>query len=159
VKSSSISSRRASPRALVRDRARAARWSETVEVAVGDLREPETLSAAFAGADSAFVLTASLGMVTLEANAYDAAQQAGLRHIVKLSTARIDADFMAAAPVARWHGESEVRLRASGLPWTSLRPATFAANALRWRINEQHTLPRIVPSSADLYTVQRGQDT
>lgn len=126
-------------RVLVRDEAKARKFGDKVEVVKGDLSKPETLGAAFAGADKAFVLCApGPDMVKLEGNAYDAAKNAGAKHIVNLSAINIDADFMAQAPGAVWHAESERRLRALDTPWTILRPGPFASNALRiWGIGER----------------------
>jgi uncharacterized protein YbjT (DUF2867 family) len=44
----------------------------------------------------------------------------------------VDADFMAPTPLAQWHRDSEQRLRSLGIPWTILRPGTFASNVLSW---------------------------
>src|SRR6266852_2973189 len=52
--------------------------------------------------------------------------------VVKLSARHVDADFMAPPPLAHWHRDSEQRLRSLGIPWTILRPGTFASNVLYW---------------------------
>jgi len=60
--------------------------------------------------------------VTMEANAFEAARRASIKHIVYLS------NFGAGTfgpPVWDWHGESERRLQQLGVPWTILRPARF----------------------------------
>jgi uncharacterized protein YbjT (DUF2867 family) len=110
-------------RALVRDPAKAAKLDGTAEVVVADLASPHSLAAAFVGADRAFVIspvTPELGL--LEANAFRAAAEAGVRHIVKLS------NFGAGSfptSIWHWHQESENTLRGLGIPWTVLRPARF----------------------------------
>lgn len=119
-------------RALVRDRAKAARLGDAVDVVVADLSKPETLDAAFAGVDKAFVASNGLDITALEANAYDAAKRAGVKHIVKLSGRHLDADFMQGTPLARLQTESEERLRELGINWTILRPGFFSSNFLLW---------------------------
>lgn len=113
-------------RALVHNPGQASKFVAAIEVVTGDLTKPETLSAAFAGVDKAFVLYApGPNMAELKGNAYDAAKKAGTRHIVKLSAAGIEADFFPASPEAMWPNESERRLRALGIAWTVLRPGPF----------------------------------
>lgn len=127
-------------RALVRNPAKAAKFGNAVEVIKGDLAKPEALVAAFAGVDKAFVLSNGPELAKLEANAFDAAKRAGIKHIVKLSGRHLDADFMAGTGLAQWHDESERRLRTLGIAWTILRPGLFASNVLIWRIKEQGAL-------------------
>ncbi len=127
-------------RALVRDPAKATKFRNAVEVVKGDLSKPETLVAAFAGVDKAFVVSVGPDLAKLEANAFDAAKKAGVNHIVKLSGRHLDADFMAGAALAQWHNESERRLRALGTAWTILRPGMFASNFLLWQVKEQGAL-------------------
>lgn len=116
-------------RVLSRDRARAAKLGEGVEVVEGDLGKPETLGAAFAGVDRAFVLSTGPGVAELEGNAYAAAKKAGVRHIVNISAQGAGQPELA---IGRWHHDSEERLEASGVAWTILRPGQFASNALSW---------------------------
>lgn len=117
-------------RVLARDPAKAAQLGEKVEVVKGDLREPETLDAAFAGVDKAFVLATGPELSSLEGNAFDAAKKAGVKHIVKLSAH--GADMEPGIMLGRWHKESEEKLKASGIAWTILRPGGFVSNTLRW---------------------------
>jgi uncharacterized protein YbjT (DUF2867 family) len=124
-------------RALVRDLAKAAKLGATVEVAKGDLAKPETLEAAFAGVEKAFVVVASSPeQATQEGNAFDAAKRAGATHLVKLSGGGpIVMDHMAGTAFAKWHGDAEARLRATGIAWTILRPGPFNANVAKaWGI-------------------------
>jgi uncharacterized protein YbjT (DUF2867 family) len=116
-------------RLLVRDRARAARLPERAERAVADLGEPATLPRAFAGVDRLFLLTPGIG-TEHTANAVAAAQAAGVRHIVHLSSTNVLGDPMPA--MGRWHHEREEIIRASGIPATFLRPNGFMLNALEW---------------------------
>src|SRR5258706_7034536 len=119
-------------RALVRDKKKGERSPKAVEVVHGDLEKPATLAPAFAGVDKAFVLSAGPLLPAMEGNAFAAAKNGGVGHIVKLSARHVDADFMAQTPLAQWHRDSEQRLRSLGIPWTILRPGTFASNVLSW---------------------------
>src|SRR4051812_22117534 len=119
-------------RALVRDSAKATHLGPEVEIVIGDLARPESLSAAFAGVEKAVVLSTGPELAALEGNAYDAAQKAGVEHIVKLSGRHLDADWMLAMPLAQWHRDSEQHLRSSGISWTIMRPGSFASNFLMW---------------------------
>lgn len=130
-------------RALVRDPAKASRLGEGVEIAIADLTRPETLAAAFASVDVAFVATNGLDIAELEGNAFDSASEAGVQRIVKLSGRHLDADFMRGNALAANHTRGEDRLRALGIPWTILRPGVYASNFLLWmdRTNGAVALP------------------
>jgi uncharacterized protein YbjT (DUF2867 family) len=117
-------------RALTRDPARAAGLPPQAELAVGDLGEPSTLPAVFSGIERLFLLTP--GMVTVNvANAVAAAREAGVRHVVHLSSSNVLGDPMPL--MGRWHHEREEMVRASGIPFTILRAGGFMSNALEWR--------------------------
>ncbi|MFI1337299.1 NAD(P)H-binding protein [Streptomyces sp. NPDC020845] len=116
-------------RILVRDPARAADLPQRAERVVADLDEPTTLTSAFHGADRLFLLTPGIGTAHT-AHAVAAAQAAGVRHIVHLSSFNVLGDPMPA--MGRWHHERENLVRASGIPATFLRPGGFMTNALDW---------------------------
>ncbi|HEX6525618.1 MAG TPA: NAD(P)H-binding protein [Streptosporangiaceae bacterium] len=116
-------------RVLVRDPARAARLPERAERVIGDLGRPETLAPAFYGADKLFLLVSGIG-ADHTANAITAAQAAGVRHIVHLSSYAAIGDPVPA--MGRWHYEREQMIRACGIPATILRPCGFMTNALDW---------------------------
>jgi uncharacterized protein YbjT (DUF2867 family) len=115
-------------RVLTRDLKKAeAIKSKNVEITQGDLTKPETLDAAFKGVDTLFVLVnANPDLVTQEKNAFEAAKRAGVKHIVKLSVP--GADTSSPIKLARWHGESEKNLKATGIAFTLLQPSSFMQN-------------------------------
>ena len=95
----------------------------------GDLARPETLTTAFEGAKTVFLLTHYLeDMVELQHNAIAAARSAGATHVVKVSA--FAASDHSNAPIGRWHYQVEKELQASGLGWTMLRPHHFMQNLL-----------------------------
>jgi len=95
----------------------------------GDLSKPETLASAFDGAQTIF-LVSSIGedTVALQHNAIEAARNAGVKHIVKLSA--FGASSHSKAPICLWHYEIEKEMQASGMDWTILRPHHFMQNLL-----------------------------
>lgn len=124
-----LETRGAETRLLVRDPARAAGLPEKAERVVADLDEPATLPRAFAGAERLFLLTPGIG-TGQATRAVAAAREAGVRHIVHLSSTNVLGDPMPA--MGRWHHEREEIIRASGIPATFLRPGGFMTNALEW---------------------------
>jgi (4-alkanoyl-5-oxo-2,5-dihydrofuran-3-yl)methyl phosphate reductase len=117
-------------RVLARDPAKAAKFGDKVEVLQGDLAKPETLVAAFRGVEKVFQLATGATIKELEANAIDAAKEAGAKHIVKISVQGAELD--PGLELGRIHRESETKLKASGIGWTMLRPGAFASNTLAW---------------------------
>ncbi|MBI3451371.1 MAG: SDR family oxidoreductase [Rhodospirillales bacterium] len=115
-----------SVRILARNPAKAARFGRAADVVWGDLARPKTLDPAFAGVERVFILCPPVPeLETLEANAFAAAKNARVGHIVNLS------NFGAGSfesTIWKWHGASENRLRASGMAWTILRPTRFMSN-------------------------------
>ena len=117
------------PRLLVRDPSKAREFQKTAEIAQGDLGRPESLGPAMKGIERLYLVSAGPSGPDLEASAIEAANKAGVRHVVKLSV------IGAGTPVlilSQWHAKSEQRLRESGLKWTMLRPGNFMSNALGW---------------------------
>jgi uncharacterized protein YbjT (DUF2867 family) len=54
-----------------------------------------------------------------------------------------NADVFSGTALAKWHSESEKLLQSLGVPWTILRPGSFASNLLLWfdRENSAFFLP------------------
>src|SRR5207302_1171854 len=117
------------PRLLVRDPSKAREFQQTAETVQGDLGRPESLGPAMKGIERLYLVSAGSSGPDLEANAIEAAKQAGVRHVVKLSVIGADNPVLI---LSQWHAKSEQRLRESGLKWTMLRPGNFMSNALGW---------------------------
>ena len=102
-----------------------------VEVVGGDLSQPESLATAFAGADRVFLHSGlSPTLAAEQINAIDAAKAAGVSHIVKISGNENGMRPDAPAPTLRMHYEAEEALKASGVPYTLIRPNYFMQNLL-----------------------------
>lgn len=97
-----------------------------VEITTVDYRQPETLRAALRGVDRVFLVGPPTAQLTaLEHSAVDVIKQSDVRQVVKLSAmGGRDAIF------PRMHAESEDYIRASGVPYTFLRPNGFMQNLI-----------------------------
>ena len=114
-------------RAVSRNPDTVARWEkEGIDATAGS---PDDLQAALQGCDRMFLLSAATpDQYGDDRRAIDAARAAGLTHVVKLSSG----DAVADSPIdwARSHAYSDQYLKASGLPFTLLKPSAFSANLL-----------------------------
>jgi uncharacterized protein YbjT (DUF2867 family) len=117
-------------RALVRDPSKgAALEQQGLEVAVGDLDEPESLPRAFEGVNDLWLLNAvSPRQPENSMNAVWAAKRAGVERVVRMSA--IGAAHDAPTRNGRLHALSDAELAASGMMWTVLRPHFFMQNLL-----------------------------
>lgn len=98
-----------------------------VQTAVIDFEQPETLDAAFAGADALLLVSGSeVGQrIPQHRNAIDAAVRAGVGRLVYTSAPHADDTDLVLAPE---HAETERLLGASGLPVTVLRNNWYTEN-------------------------------
>ncbi|MFI1288177.1 NAD(P)H-binding protein [Streptomyces sp. NPDC020792] len=112
-------------RALTRDPERAAlpAGAEVVRF------RPDDPAALFTGTTGLFLYVQAAG----ESGALlKAAREAGVRHVVLLSSGIVRDGADETHPIHVMHAGAERRIRESGLAWTFLRPNAFAANALQW---------------------------
>lgn len=118
---------------VTRDPARAQRFADRgVEVRRGDYAEPDSLPAAFTGADQLLLVSSNdpgADAVALHGAAVDAAVQAGVGRV--LYTSHQGAAHGSPFAPADHHAATEDLLRASGLAWTSLRNG-FYAHSTTW---------------------------
>lgn len=120
--------RGAQVRALVHSSAKGEELSRNgVEVAVGDLDQPQDLHSAFTGIDTLFLLTPMDARIAArETNALRAAQDAGVRRVVKLYGAvRHHGDSLDAQHLA-----SIEAIRGSGLNWSLVSPNSVMETSL-----------------------------
>jgi len=102
----------------------------TIEVASADASDPESLRGAFAGGSQLFLaMSNSPRQIELETSIIQIAVEAGIKHIVKISSPAFEKSSPVA--VAGWHHEIEKTLNESGITHTVLRPYAFMQNLLR----------------------------
>lgn len=118
------------PRLLVRanSRAKLAEFEGKATIVEGDLLDEVAFAAALDGIDKLYLVSAELNGRTLETNLIDAAKDAGVSHIVKLSVLTAEDPKV---PLAKWHAAAERHLMDSGIAWTMIRPGHFHSNAIR----------------------------
>jgi uncharacterized protein YbjT (DUF2867 family) len=117
-------------RAIVRNVDKAADLKAAgVELIAGDLGDAETVKRALNGASKALLILPN--GKTQQANEQqftDLAKAAGLKHLVKMSS--MEAVAHAETPIPKAHWAVEEYIRASGLPWTMVKPNFFMQNLL-----------------------------
>ncbi len=90
-----------------------------VEIVQGDFDQPDTLTDALAGVERAFLVTSSSERAEQQQiNFVEAAQKAGVTHIVKLS--QLDAAENSPNRFLRYHAAVEKAIEASGMGYTFL---------------------------------------
>jgi len=95
----------------------------------GNLADRNSLYNTIAGSRRLFLSTSfSEKMADLQNTAIDVAKEAGVEHIVKLSTKGVSekSDFL----IPKLHYQIEQKLKSSGLNWTILQPSAFMQNWL-----------------------------
>src|SRR5690625_2529777 len=94
--------------------------NESLEVAIGTFEDRKSIEEAVKGVTRLFLIARdNPEQVSQHENVIRVAEQAGVKHIVKLSAFGASKD----SPVAlmRWHYETEDRLKNSELKWTFIR--------------------------------------
>ena len=133
-----------SVRALVRNPA--ADLPVGVGRAVGDLADPASLVPALDGVDAVYLACNNQpAQAVLETAAIDAAADAGVRRIVKLSTS--DATIGSPSAFADAHGHIEAHLRASGVDHVLLKPTFMMTNLLAAAEGVQHAGAIFLPAA------------
>jgi uncharacterized protein YbjT (DUF2867 family) len=133
-------------RALVRSRGKADQLPREAQVVIGDVTRPDTLSGAVEGVDAVVFTLGSDGEGKVGAESVD---YGGVRNVLRAlgsRTARIalmtsigvtnrTGDYNRTTEAHDWKRRSERLVRASGLPYTIVRPGWFDYNA-----SNQHRL-------------------
>ncbi|MFF8589899.1 NAD(P)H-binding protein [Streptomyces sp. NPDC015220] len=91
---------------------------------------PDDPAALFTGATKLFLYAQAAG--PQPADLLRAAHEAGVRHVVLLSSAIIAEGADETHPIHVMHATVERAIQDSALEWTFLRPGAFATNALQW---------------------------
>ncbi len=100
----------------------------SVDVAAGDLNDPDSFTPALDGIRKVFLLG---GFPTLP-ELMPRMDRAGVDHVVLL-TSRCVVGGNPDNAITRMWLDSEAAVQDAGIPWTILRPSGFHSNALRWR--------------------------
>ena len=96
---------------------------------VADLGDSD-LAPVLDGVHAVFLLTDGLNIAAHDHRLIDAALQAGVERIVKLSVRSVG--HGGTDPITTWHRAGEEAIRDSGIGWTFLRPTALMSNALNW---------------------------
>ena len=117
-------------RVLVRDTAKAQKaFGDRVEIIEGDLSDTASVQSALDGVEKVFLNTPSLdGFIDLQRPLIDAAAQAGVAHLVRISV--MGADLTSPISYARGHAALDAHLASTDLPWTVLAPSGYFQNLL-----------------------------
>jgi (4-alkanoyl-5-oxo-2,5-dihydrofuran-3-yl)methyl phosphate reductase len=117
------------PRVFVRDEQKAqARFGDRVDIFVGDLGDAAALRAAFEGVDGLFLVNSGPYIPARDDLAAKTAKAVGVQRLVKLSSM----DVGQGLPIGMWHERGEEAIRATGIPFTFIRPTGFMSNLLAW---------------------------
>ena len=143
-------------RAVVRTPSRAGKLRDLgVDIFVGDIADPESLEAAAKGCERVIHLVGiiqegkgfTFRSVHVEgtANVLAAAKKAGVRQFFLQSALGTREDARSAYHRTKW--EAEELVRASGIPWTVLRPSLIygAGDAFTTRLSEMIRLSPVLP--------------
>jgi uncharacterized protein YbjT (DUF2867 family) len=113
----------------VRDAEKArTRFGDRLEVFAGDLADTAALTAALEGVGEFFLVNVGPHIPARDEAAAKAAKDAGVRHLVKLSSM----DVQQGLAIGAWHERGEEAIRASGIPFTFVQPTGFMSNLLAW---------------------------
>jgi uncharacterized protein YbjT (DUF2867 family) len=108
---------------------RPGQFPDGVEVVRVDLTAPETFSNALDGVDKVFLYAHPETAADFAA----AARNAGVEHVVVLSSSSVIPVNSEHNPIAERHRAVEQAVREAGLDWTFVRPGYYATNMLRWQ--------------------------
>ena len=126
----SLLKRGASIRVLVRSAEKAAALKEAgAELVIGNASDRDAVAKAMEGVERALlILPNSDEQVAQEAQFVDLAKEAGVKHLVKMSS--MEAVPGTTNPIPAIHVQSENYIRESGLPWTFIKPNFFMQNLM-----------------------------
>lgn len=118
-------------RALVRDAAKAKDLASIgVEIVVGDMADPLSVSAAMQGQDGVFLLVSfATGRTELATTVIDAAARNGIRRIVWNATGAI-VPVDTGNPAIDMRRDILAALESSGIPFVALQPTVYMENLL-----------------------------
>jgi uncharacterized protein YbjT (DUF2867 family) len=117
------------PRVFVRDPAKARfLFGEKMDIFVGDLADAASMRVALDRVNAMFLVNSGPRIPILDDLAARVAKDAGVKHLVKLSSLDVEQSLTLGA----WHEKGEAAVQASGVPFTFLRPSGFMSNLMAW---------------------------
>ncbi|MGB7845604.1 MAG: SDR family oxidoreductase [Candidatus Acidiferrum sp.] len=117
-------------KAMVRNAEDAKKTPAGVASVIADFADKASLRRALDGIETLYLVCSPIPqLVELESNAIDASKERGVRHIV-LNSAMGAGDYAKSFP--SWHRNVEVKLEASGMKYTILRPNGFMQNIVTY---------------------------
>jgi len=117
------------PRVFVRDAEKArTMFADRVDMVTGDLAHAKSLSEAFEGIDTVFLVNSGPEIPQRDEFAAKAAKDAGVKRLVKLSSMDVEHGLA----IGAWHERGEAAIRATGIAFTFIRPTGFMSNLLAW---------------------------
>ncbi len=124
---------------------------QDAKTAVAELGDRPALVEALKGVTSVFVVTGhNPNMVEQQNNVLDAALEAGVQHLVRVSGSRFFVVPDSPSVIGRGHYAIEERLRGSGIKWVILRPGFFMQNIFGQAASIKNDSKIILPFPADL---------
>lgn len=123
----------------------------SAKTALAELTDRAALNMAIGGAESLFVVTGpNPNMVEQESNVLDAAKNAGVKFIVRVSGGRTVAVSDSPSIVGRSHYAIEQKLRGSGIGWVILRPGLYMQNLFGQAASIKNDSKMVLPYAKDL---------
>ena len=129
-------------RGVVRNASRTKGFPDKADAFIADLNDAEAVTFAVEGVERIVLIAANTAnQAQQEANVIESARLNDVQHLVKLSVGGAAPD--AGLALARAHWTAEVKLRESGVPFTTVRPGFFMQNLLQYSswIAEDGTWP------------------
>ena len=121
------------------------------KTAVAELTDRQALEKAFKGVTSVFVVTGhNPNMVEQQNNVLDAALEAGVQYLVRVSGSKFLIVPDSPSIIGRGHYAIEERLRASDMKWVMLRPGLFMQNTFAQAASIKNDSKIVLPFAADL---------
>jgi len=121
------------------------------KAAVAELTDRAALEKALQGVTSVFVVTGhNPQMVDQQNNVLDAALNAGVKYLVRVSGGRAVVGANAESVVGRGHHAIEEMLRGSGIGWVILRPGLFMQNTFAQAALIKNESKMVLPTPKDL---------
>jgi NAD(P)H dehydrogenase (quinone) len=131
------------------DKAREVLGANT-KIAVADLGDKAALAKAFRGVEALFVTTnVNPQLAEQNNNAIDAAIEAGVKYLVRLSAGRAVVGPQSQAPSGRTQHAVDEKLRGSKLGWVILRPGLFMQNVLGQAASIKNDSKFVMPYAKD----------